>query len=398
LFTWRWITVEDTPQNDNLTHYGPPGTGKTWTAHRNHRNGTRPLDIQACFSNAGVTRLRNDLPEVEAMTMHRLFKIKFYGRGHRVRIQPDVKRLEELRGKSILVDEAQANDIRFFTLFAIATYEYGIRFTFCMDVDQVLAVDARLRWNRVRQDDMVATIPMDSALLGRKIRMSQNHLSRNDAELARARRLVLDGKLTTTPSAKPTMDVLPNGVHAWTGTKMNLCAKRKTKHRINAYIVEQMGLSPGDPGRYVSRASRKGRNKGDIYDYDPGTQLMHPVYFRGDPIYVSRENLQKSMVDKAPERRDNWDWGYCHTTHSVVGSTFDERITVWEWDDENNVPDYIRLKYTAMTRVKHMWQLAFIHEEVTWNGVRRVGERRAPPRAWFSFPPAKRARVSPPEQ
>jgi hypothetical protein len=82
----------------------------------------------------------------------------------------------------------------------------------------------------------------------------------------------------------------------------------------------------------------------------------------------------------------------------VVGSTFDERITVWEWDDENNVPDYIRLKYTAMTRVKHMWQLAFIHEEVTWNGVRRVGERRAPPRAWFSFPPAKRARVSPPEQ
>ena len=45
---------------------------------------------------------------------------------------------------------------------------------------------------------------------------------------------------------------------------------------------------------------------------------------------------------------------YCITTHKAQGSTIDDDITIWDWDKMD-----IKLRYTAITRVRKASQLNF---------------------------------------
>jgi hypothetical protein len=359
-FIWNQLPWDGSPvweRSHNITWTGDPGVGKTTAVQHAHERGQRPIDVMVCFSQRGATRLKEKMPDVEAMNAHKFFDVRPYNE----LINP--KRLEQFRGKHIFIDEAQAIGTKFWAMIAVATYEFNIRFTFTMDLKQLCNVDKRPN-NRLG----ASPINFNSPLLGTVREKEADEYSRtSDPLLISAREQVQAGTFISGATSRP-----PCPLTDW--TEINLCATNKEKEWVNDYYASLHGISPGDPGLYMCNINKSLQTRGRCvngtkYDYD-GIGIMTPHDGEGEQFLISPQRLNDDMTRPGKRKRD-WSFGYAQTVHKSIGETYrpedHPRVTLWEFDDNLNVPSFKRLKYTSLTRVCTFDQLRFVcRQPVRW--------------------------------
>ena len=318
----------------NRTFAGPPGSGKTTRIHNMHRSGEIKLDFQCCATNRGAARLREGLPEVESSTIHSLFNIN-----PALRYARQNKKNDRLRGALVMVDEAQSVSRSIWLALQYAYEEYGTRFIMSCDPNQVGPIDDPQPVPLVGFFGLVEYL---------------THDYRNSKELIQARSDLLECKLR--------VEHTPNNEGPYALT--NIAYFNSTCAAVNRRVVAQLDIQPGDGGKYVFN------DKAELKD---GTRVHNGTVMKlntPDGLQVPRDELLRMFNKKVSLRRGRdgapprhqpnlLEWGYCCTIHKQIGETIEEAFDIWDWADDINRPNYVAVKYTALTRARRLEQIRF---------------------------------------
>jgi len=329
----------------NLTYTGPPGCGKTHAA------------LQLSFDFKATSWNRNAV-RIGGTTLHKLFNAT---PGHEARLIEQHHLLEKFRSKRILIDEAQSVSRQFWAVFSHLFHEYGTNFVFCLDIDQLPPVGG---------DELpIKHIPF----MGRVVNMVIEH--RNAPDLVAARKEVLDG--TFIPEA-----LLGGIVDPYNYTRINICTHRLTRSYINDRIAELEKAEFGKSGLYIVdfQKTKGGNEPAACKLARKGYELMRGQLLKIEPdrpmVFIDRESGKEYDLRNWPEKfniKDVIAWGYCMTTHSTIGTTIDEPMTIWDWDAD--FTDFTHgLRYTALTRGKRLSDITFRREPPMCRAA-RLGER-----------------------
>lgn len=317
---WQRIAVEPPAESayKNITYTGPPGTGKTHKVLHDHH-----FDYAVCFSNMGTRRLARVAGEDRCRTVHSLFQL--WGAGaNREAV------LEDLRGLTVFVDEAQACGSALWSFFREAYHKVDARFIFAMDPDQI---------RPVREEGY--GYDMAHPFLGTVHRMTHDY--RNDDLIRHHRQLILGGNPFR---GGPYKEMSPE-----TFFEVNMAWKRVTRDQVNAKVARYLGMVWHQSGRYrVKEALRRlGLVKQQRLTCMGRSGSLDAAVYRD-------EDTGQCYQLTAREANKLLRWGYCTTIHAMVGETIEAptRVGIWDWENRKFSK---HLRYTALTRVQKWGQL-----------------------------------------
>lgn len=303
-FTPSSMRSEYLDYSRNTTFIGPPGVGKTYQAMR-----LNP-DLKVCFSNKGARRIGGITIDA-ALGM-----------------PPGAREIswerEQIAGKTVFVDEAQALRPLHWGILRFAYLELGTTFIFALDPDQIPPVE--------HEKFPVSEHPF----WGNVVRLTEDH--RNAPCLVAAREALLMGEFEP--------DLVSED--EWQPTLINIAYTHRTCNRVNETIVKMLGKQWLDEGRYIVHKEHRssGTFKGEIVFRD-GHGAWHRASQDGPVIEKPWKDASAKSYVK---------WAYCVTIHSTIGETFTYPYTIW---DVGHPCFSTRLMYTALTRGISLDQIQF---------------------------------------
>jgi len=312
----------------NTVYTGAPGTGKTVAALR------QPHDIIVTMTNRNAVRL-GGRTIYSALGIRPSQEYRAFTRGV----------CERFRDQTVLVDEAQQFPRIWYSLFTVLFHDYGTRFIFTMDTNQLASIED------ADAEGPICLIPFHGA----HVNLTVDH--RNDAALQVAREQVLAG--TFSPL------VAPGVFDPEDMALVNVCAHVLTREYVNAAIVDHLGLTFGDPGRYIvaptnnnarAHARRLGLQQSQMLIVAPGNRWIFRDMEFPEKIYDCRTGEGQVAATSGAIK-----WGFAITTHCLIGSTIREPMQIWDWDSSfaNNTHG---LLYTAITRATRLEDVSFRNE------------------------------------
>lgn len=323
-FTWSPCTDVLIPHmgTGNASFLGAPGTGKTTIALGLFDSPMRPPEYAITMTNRGVMRLKekcrlHGIPTT-CMTIHKFLGI---GISDKQPINPWVLQRKYANETIVLVDEYQSVPTKYWTMLQMLwNGGRGVFFRFCGDENQVSAIE-----------DVIYKTSW-TPWMGERHEMKHDY--RNDPALIQAREELLEQCLEVNYIWSPYGDP----VH-----QMNIAFRVPTVERVNAMYVSKHRLEWGDDGRYVvlKQSKRYGLETGELLIRHGDTMRR---WCGGDSVVLPL-SVMKALRDSKI-----LDWGWAVTIHKMLGETITEPYTIWDWDDDCYLPNYARVKYTALTR------------------------------------------------
>lgn len=316
----------------NITFIGPPGTGKTTQALALRH------DIAACYCHKGARRLGPD-----AVTVHWLLG----------GMNPFNKNIsfERIRGKTVLIDEAECLSRKIWNLLMVAYRDYKTSFIFSMDPDQLPPVNE-------------PPVPFRHPFYG-MIRELTKDL-RNNPQVVHWRTLIKSsagaltrlwesGVVTTITGTDPPY------------TDINIAPTNPEIDEVNRLITLRRGLKFGDPGPYIALRTSHAPNSSTDNLGPPVKISRSEIWMREDSDRMTRVTVDGEVVTCVvpPNRLASlFKWAWCTTIHKRIGETLTERYTIWGWKRicdrekrELGVGEARHMAYTAISRCRSLDQI-----------------------------------------